>query len=168
MLFDTALICRDGHILTSCLSEDSHFLEVSYCLKCRSKTISSCPHCGKKILGCEGVEVECARSVETYYDKTMFKLPSYCYHCAIPYPWTDAALKEVDAIIELADELDEVDKAILKESFPNILIEGAHTVSSSLKIAKILKPLANTTGQALKSAIASKVAAKALELLGWH
>lgn len=168
--FEKALICINGHILTSCLSENRHLEPLNHCRKCGGGIVSRCSNCEVDILGCEYHEYEswATHNTDTYYHESSFELPAYCHNCSNPYPWTEAALKEISEIIALSDELDDVEKAILREMFPNDLIDGSSTVSSALRIAKILKPVADTIGEALKAAIASKVTDRALVFIGWN
>ena len=167
--FLTALICVKGHVLTSCLRDNQHFLQITYCEKCGSEIISACPSCHQEILGCEEFEYESwvYKQVEAYYDENKFSLPAYCHYCGKPYPWTEFTIQTFEEIIDMSDELDEVDKTILKEKFPQILTNSPGTSAAALRISKTLKTASNITVQALRSAVASKIVGHALELLGW-
>lgn len=163
--FEKALICNNGHILTDCIATDQHLLEVKYCKECGTKIISGCPSCNTEILGCEKYQYEgfMPNSVNTGYSG--YSLPKFCHHCGEPYPWMQAILKNLEEIIDMADELDEVDKSILKEKFPELLIESPEATAAALRISKTLKAASNTTVQALKSAAASKLVGHLFELI---
>ena len=165
--FEKALICNKGHILTDCIATNQHLLEVNYCKECGSIVISACPSCGAEILGCEQYQYKewIDHGVETYY--TGYTLPKFCHCCGEPYPWMQTILQNLEEIIDMDDELDEVDKTILKEKFPELMIESPGTTAAALRISKTLKAATNITVQALKSAIASKAVGHALDILGW-
>lgn len=174
---ETAQICENGHII------NLHFnsiptLNSKYCTKCNAITISTCKNCDANIRGCLHEEFKRKRLTNmismSYKCDTShicrtknYNLPLYCPNCNHPYPWTEIILTEINDIIEIAEDLDESDKAILKENFPNILIDSPRIASSALKISLALKSATAITVSALRSAIASKVAGYVLELLGW-
>lgn len=157
--YDIAQICLKGHLVTSNAGSHPEHKE-TYCSKCGQSTIMQCQHCNTSIRGAYNVPgVICVGS--------SFTIPAYCHSCGEPYPWTNATIREFEEIIDMADEIDDVDRAILKEKFPSLLIESTGSTAAALKLSKILKYAEFTTIQALKSAFASKLADSALELLGW-
>ncbi|MDU2063744.1 MAG: DUF2321 domain-containing protein [Sporomusaceae bacterium] len=176
-----AIICLSGHVIASSDEHiQAHALDTN-CEICGSDLITNCPKCKFPIRGTSfhciarqlsnGInafgESNGSRTQITKSPIGPFKKPAHCYHCGDPYPWTEAAAREFEEIIELSDELDEVEKAILKEKFPFLISEQPGTISAALQINKILKPVMQTTGAALKSAVASKIAGSALTYLGW-
>ena len=174
--YDTAQICAGKHLIN--VHSSSHpESNLKRCSKCGQPTYTACPICNEPIRGCKHIDFEKFTSgnmitgevntrVYTYCQKEPYEIPLYC-QCGNPYPWTSATLNEIAEIVDLSDELDEVDKAILKEKFPLLLSEQPGTISAAIRIAKILKPFAKTTGAALQAAVASKVIETVLPLLGW-
>jgi hypothetical protein len=50
-----------------------------------------------------------------------FDAPSYCWKCGKPYPWTERRLQAAKQLVdEFDDELDESDRAKLKESIDDL------------------------------------------------
>lgn len=179
---ETALICEQGHVITDSLEMHFEFKNYSHCPKCGSRLYTKCPNCQSKIFGQAFTQktYSLANTREVWQKNTNSKLssiieksgefscPSYCYKCGKPYPWTAAIIREFEEVIDLSDELDETEKTILKDNFPFLLQDQPGTTSATLKIAKVLTPVMNTTtGKALQSAIAGKFVGKALELLNW-
>lgn len=71
--------------------------------------------------------------------KRYFPLPYYCHNCGEPYPWTQARLETADKIVDMLDELDDVQKKQLKETFPDLIVESPKTQLSALVAAKIME-----------------------------
>ncbi|MPM34912.1 hypothetical protein SDC9_81502 [bioreactor metagenome] len=174
--YDTAQICKGKHLINK--HANSHpESNLKRCSKCGQETYTACPICSEPIRGCKHTDFEKFTSgnmitgsintrIFTHCQSEPYEIPLYC-QCGSPYPWTEAMLNEFDEIIDMADELNDDEKIILKEKFPQLLIDSTGTTSAALRISKILKSAEFTTIQALKSAVASKIAGHALELLGW-
>lgn len=155
--YDVAQICTNGHLITEYASDSS--FRKNFCSKCGHPTIINCSHCNNPIRG--------KYHVPGAFIHSEYNIPAFCHNCGKPYPWTTATIQEFEEIIDMDDELDIVDKTILKEKFPQLLVDSPGTSAAALRVSKTLKIAANTTVQAIRSAIASKVAGHALELLGW-
>lgn len=69
----------------------------------------------------------------------LLKSPYYCHNCGEPYPWTQARLETADKIVDMLDELDDVQKKQLKETFPDLIVESPKTQLSALVAAKIME-----------------------------
>ena len=178
---ETAVICTQGHVLTDSLESHQEFLNYSRCSSCGSILLKNCPVCKAKISGqafheltyslSNGIDIWGNSAGHRLHSERKiagrFMRPSHCHNCGEPYSWTTAAIQEFEEIIELSEELDEPEKAIHQEKFPLLLSEQPGTISAALQISKILKPVMNTTGQALKSAVASKIVGVALSYFGW-
>ena len=65
----------------------------------------------------------------------------------------------------MAEEFHDDERAILKENFPALLIDRPGNSVSAMRVAAIIKGVNPFTAQIIKSAIASKLAGKALDLL---
>lgn len=158
LTYAQAQICSKGHVITTDISEERGTPRCSYC---GSPTISSCPDCGTPIRGT-------IRSDEIIFFDATYSRPSYCHNCGNPYPWTSALIESFNGIIDLADELDVSDKKILKNTFPNLLVDIPETSFSALQIKKHLKAAGKDTLNALRSTVAEKCVQTLLnELMGW-
>lgn len=174
-VFDVAQICKNKHLINK-HAESKPELNQKKCSLCGQETYTSCPICKAPIRGCCHTQYRKFSSGncitgETNYSTQIhcqadYEIPAYC-ECGEPYPWTSAIIEEFNDIISMDDQLDEVDRAILKEKFPLILSEMPGTYSAALRMSKILTNCASQTVLSLKSAVASKIASQALELLGW-
>jgi hypothetical protein len=109
MSYETALICLNGHVITTGL-ESSPEMYAKHCDRCGRETISECPHCHAKIRG-------------HYHPKggigliSDYVLPKFCHECGKPYPWTER-MRMVDEIYRIIDEhekLDSSEKEALKK-----------------------------------------------------
>jgi len=174
---EVAQICENGHLINDHAGSRQAYNQ-NACCKCGKPTHTCCPDCRTYIPGCKHEVRQISsstnpndRQAKTYSvvtcQKEPYVVPLYCLNCGKPYPWTEATLNEIAEIIDMAEEgeLDEVDKAILKEKFPQILIDSTGSISAALRISKILKPVATTTGKALSSALYSKIAGHLFDLI---
>jgi hypothetical protein len=93
--FDTALICRSGHIVTHRLNNFPH-LKAQFCAICGAETLAACPGCQKPIDGENMVD-------DGSMEPPHYKRPAFCKHCSKAYPWTEEALQVAK---ELAAESD--------------------------------------------------------------
>ena len=175
IIYDEAAICESGHVLSCRLSSQSQIVP-PFCASCAAAILIQCKSCNAKIQGSRCLEETGQRLANfmegTYrsyttrnYQDELFTAPAYCPSCGKPYPWTESTIKEFDEIIDMTDELNDDERAILKESFPTLLVDQPGNSVASMRIAKILISAKEPTIQALKSAIASKLAGKALDLL---
>lgn len=179
-LYEDAAICKSGHVLSSTLTSQPQTIS-RFCATCASEIISQCAACDTKIQGSRYFEktgqilADLNGTYRPYkahkYPNDTYKLPAYCHNCGHPYPWTETTIKELEEIIDMADELNDDERTILKEKFPLLLVDQPGNSAASLKISQLLKKAKDPTLHALKSALASKLVGKALDmlpkLLGW-
>src|SRR5579872_3447971 len=83
--FDTALICKSGHVITSRLQNYPQ-LKSAFCGICGAATIDACQDCGKAIDG------ESMIDHEPGWPDPDFVRPSFCKHCGRQFPWTEESL----------------------------------------------------------------------------
>lgn len=75
-----------------------------YCEKCGVGTIISCPSCQTAIRGYDMDSGVIAPYV----------VPSFCYECGKAFPWVEARINAARDLFDELDELDAVDREILK------------------------------------------------------
>lgn len=160
--YDTALICKNGHVVNENFHSAPEF-NVNYCAKCGKETIFQCPTCKKEIRGEYHVEGVVSLSV------TRMTAPNYCYNCGSPYPWTEVKLKALDELIDLMDELSEEEKETFKESGRDISTDNPKTELGVFKIKKLVRKIGEGAWNAARDIlvqIASETAIKAMEKQG--
>lgn len=127
--YTIAQICLNGHIITEDIS-DPELLE-NYCSLCGESTITKCNKCNAPIRGDYYVGGRIAISNCT--------VPKYCYHCGIPYPWTQTAIDSATALVEEMETFESTEKETLKSLIPNIIFESTKTELSAIHIANFLQ-----------------------------
>lgn len=153
--FDTALICKAGHVANLYKSLHSE-CNIKHCLLCPEEVISECPHCHERIRG--GYYSEAVWSETAYVGDPVFpdehnhltihyqelttpdnyQLPAYCHECGQPYPWTAETLRYGEQIVDALEALTPEKKAILKSLFPDLIVETPRSRLAVLELAKIL------------------------------
>ena len=156
--YKTAAICKNGHIVTSDISNG---LQSTFCKQCGMEVISQCQNntCNAAIQGkyeVPGVINLCKRTS-----------PSYCHACGKPYPWTEKKIQAAKMLVEDMDELSQEDKKKLSENIDNIITDTPLTEVSANRIKKGLMKVSKETAKAFRDilvSIASEVAKKSLGL----
>lgn len=155
--YDIAQICKDGHVMNIYVNYHSES-NVKRCPNCSAEVISKCPVCQTPIRGGQIQEINFKNHVtdpENIFntiDKTTFnykeltkvedyQLPAYCHECGSPYPWTEELLKKADDIIDSFDELSEEQRELLKERFPDLLIDNPRSITAALTYSKLINGL---------------------------
>lgn len=125
MGYKTACICLNGHIISGNI--DDYNDKSEYCSICGEKTFTSCQKCNTKIKGDYDYDI--------WYDTLQF-IPYYCSSCGEPFPWTEKILNNAIELVSLDDGLSEEEKKILKNVFPDLIVE---TPTTPVAIAKYKK-----------------------------
>lgn len=118
-------ICNNGHQIT--VSKSSPTDSQEFCSKCGEKTISRCTECDAPIEGFykpDGV---------IYLGKHTADIPNYCIKCSKPYPWTKILLENAVELIALDTELSEDEKAAIKSSIPDLIVDTPKTPVAEAK-----------------------------------
>lgn len=140
--FRTALICKNGHMLTSSI-EDEPFAVHKFCSICGATTISACSECNAAIVG------------SRYYERNDItemssKVPAYCCDCGKPYPWTRTALETATALIQEDDGINDVQCKELVASLPDIITETPKTNVAVVRLKKALLTMGKFTAEGLR------------------
>jgi hypothetical protein len=102
-----ANVCLRGHVLASDLEMPGLAdREERFCDECGSEVISECPKCRRPITGAR---------VDAIWGLQAYQQPSYCRGCGKPYPWTEFALRELDAIVDADPDVPAATKPQLKD-----------------------------------------------------
>src|SRR5271156_6684223 len=81
--YQTAQICRQGHINTGAL-EDEPEKAATFCSECGAQTIQTCPKCDTPLRGDHVIAGMLSPITEP---------ANYCYSCGAAFPWTAAKLE---------------------------------------------------------------------------
>lgn len=140
--YNTAHICMEGHCITS-WGGNRVPADASFCTRCGSKIIASCPSCNAPIRG-------------TAYDDEVlavgnsnFVVPGYCHHCGAAYPWIQS---RIDAIAEAAAD----DGSITAAETEKLLgfLPALASDTSRTKIGAVyVKRVMSSAGEMLKEAL---------------
>jgi|SRR5208282_5671433 len=87
-----ALICTQGHVLSSLVDEMDERLTTKRCTGCGSNIINECPACKTPIRG------QLYGSWVVYYE-----IPKFCHECSEPYPWFADRLSTARELLYLRD-----------------------------------------------------------------
>lgn len=137
--YDTAQICKNGHVVTSNADEYPEDREM-YCSKCGSETIMNCPSCNASI---RGSETEFSYSGD-------YEVPAYCLHCGSPFPWTKSALESAALIIQEDEQLNELISSQLINSLPDLITETPRTQLAVTRTKKALVSAGKFTVEAIR------------------
>ncbi len=120
--FDTAQICRNGHIINDAvrgLPADSK----PFCPKCGTATITTCPACAAAIQG---------KRRDGSSSQGLYSPNAHCHSCGAAFPWTAARLRSLSELLAMTDASLE-DQAALRDTFPALAAESPGTPVAILK-----------------------------------
>jgi len=158
--YDTAQICINGHVINSCsIKLPQH--NKKFCDKCGATAITSCQNCNAPIRG----EYHQAHVIKPIYYNEL-KLPSFCYECGKPYPWTEAKLK---AAKELSDEIDNLspeERELLKKSLDDIVRETPQTTLAVNRFKRLVTKAGKPAADAFRDILVD-VSSEAIKKSIW-
>lgn len=136
--YHTAQICLNGHLICQSIEEYPDYSQ-NFCSVCGAQTITECPSCHSKLRG--------------YYDSDFIKpteVEHYCFNCGQPYPWTSSAIEATQLLIQEDESLDNIQKASLIESLPDIANETPKTKLAVVRLQKALKTVGSFTADGVR------------------
>ncbi len=157
--YHTALICENGHVLSSNLEGELN--PPSHCPDCGTQALRQCTGCGKPIRG-------------QRYTLPGFTLPgfapwprpAFCHACGEAFLWTEAQRQALLDLVDEAEGLGDDDRKALREILPDLGIEGPRTRFAALRALSLLRKLGGGVKDAVYRAmvdICSETAAKILK-----
>lgn len=142
--YDTAQICKNGHITTGYYDEYPEWRK-AFCDHCGAATVTTCDGCGKKI---RGDYVSDMRLPGPEYFA-----PSYCPHCGKPYPWTVAKIQAAKELFEELEGIDANERLILGQSLDNLLTDTPKTEIAGLRFKMIMRKVGKESYDAVKTVL---------------
>ncbi len=143
--FDTAQICRNGHVITS-----SHYHEpdhrAQFCSRCGEPSLTKCEACSTDIRGDYHVP-------DFGITSGHYVAPSYCHACGKPYPWTVKSLAGAKVLFEELDGLDAEERAVLKEALDDLVHETPRTKVATLRFKRLMKKVRRESYEAVKAVV---------------
>lgn len=136
---DIAQICLNGHIVNGAFqlrSQDNK----EFCPACGEKTITKCPQCKDSIQGSRfkhRSHFEQGWGEEEDYIINPCRLPSYCYKCGKPFPWTEGKIQTAIQIFAEFGGLDGEEKKTIEDDIRNISRDVPQGELSAMRIRKI-------------------------------
>jgi hypothetical protein len=133
-----SLICKNGHYLKC--------YDGKFCPNCGAETIDSCPNCSEKIPFLDQSAI-----IQDY------KIPSYCFKCGSPYPWTTTLLDTARTIVHEDELLQDEQITEWCDCFPDIICQTPKTQLALIRYKKMVDKAASTTVNALKDLLVDVV-----------
>jgi hypothetical protein len=151
--YGIAQICSIGHIITS----KSNNLEIAqpFCPECGEKVINKCENCITPLKG--SYREESQIDPPYWYPPQAYKKPYYCYSCGTPFPWTKRIEDSAFTAIELSTNLNESEKAELKTTIKDLVVEDPKTTISILKFKTYAAKAGTEIAKALKDILVDVV-----------
>jgi hypothetical protein len=154
--YDTAQICRNGHLVSEFAVSQPQGLK-KFCDSCGAPTISSCQSCHTPIRGHYHVP-----GVIGFFG---FSAPSFCHNCGKEYPWMEATL---EAAKELSDELDDLspeEKETLKKSIDDIVRDTPRTTLAATRFKKLIGKAGKGAAEGFKDILVDVLSESAKKML---
>ena len=151
--YDTAQICLNGHSINSSYFDYPEHNE-EFCSSCGQPTITACKKCTAPIRG----------YLRGSYPSP-YIVPSFCYKCGAPFPWTESRLSVAVEMAKELDGLNDEERNQLAASFDDLVREGPKTSLAATRFKKLIGKAGGVAGETFKKIlvdIASETAKKML------
>jgi hypothetical protein len=138
MPYDTAQICRNGHIINA-LRKLAPQSSRAYCDRCGAEAIANCPQCAGEIRGQSFFYVGSRPRM-----RAAMSAPAFCEKCGKPYPWIEARLQAARDLAGQLD-LDIPERTLLENSIEEIVRDTPRAPTEAVRfksIAEKAKPWA--------------------------
>jgi len=151
------IICRNAHVITYSLQLEPQQHHTDFCETCGERAYVSCPECHYLIHGAVAPDGKFAL-VQDEYERDMWvpprphKLPSYCYHCSEPYPWTVAAFQRIEQLTE--GELSPQEQRDFARALKAEVEDLPDSSQAKKTIQRIAQKLSATTWEEIKDIVA--------------
>lgn len=126
----TQEVCINGHQITDHSESEIDPTPPKYCEECGEKVIRQCQNCKKSIDGYV--------DVPGIVDLNSYIVPNFCKYCGNPYPWTESIIENAAELVALDVELTDEDKALIKSSIPDLLVDTPKTQVAAAKYRKVV------------------------------
>jgi hypothetical protein len=140
--YDVAQICENGHVINS-MARGYPNSNQDYCDKCGAPTLMACPSCQTAIRGDYHVP-----GVISFSD---YRVPSFCYKCGEPFPWTAAALRAAEELAEELEGLTDDERESLKKSLNELVRETPNTRVAETRFKRIMKKVGKDGYESMRS-----------------
>jgi hypothetical protein len=141
--YDVAQICLNGHVINDC-ARWSPELNQDHCEKCGEPTTTECQSCGSEIRG---------RLLGPGIIHVQFFVPSYCWKCGKPYPWTERRLRAAKQLADELEELEPADRDELKASIDDLAKDSPAAELAGKRFKMILGKLGKGSAAMVKSVV---------------
>ncbi len=133
--YGIAQICLNGHLKSSKCNDTD--IKEKFCSICGQGIINTCEKCSTPIKG--SYRQESHIDPPFLYSNALYQRPSYCYNCGESFPWTKISKESAYELIELADSLDESEKADFKTSINYLILDTPKTTTAIIKFQRCAK-----------------------------
>lgn len=152
--YDIAQICTNGHVINSQSVYAPH-LNMKFCQKCGTPTITTCQYCSTNIRG----------PYHTRIGVSGFTRPSFCSNCGQPYPWTEAKITVAHELAEEMENLSAEEKKLLSKSIDDLITDSPRTELAATRFKKILLKVGEPAARALRELIVDIASETAKKLI---
>jgi len=161
MPYDVALVCLNGHVVSSTLLRDEPEEHSAFCSDCGARTITQCQRCREPIRG----ERESSEAEVLALSPEPFQRAAFCYACGGPYPWTEAAREAAVALVQ-DSVLDEREKEAFEQALPDLLADTPKTPAAIGRLRTLLRKMGLESGTLVRDVLKDVITAAAKAGLG--
>lgn len=153
-LDNVAQICENGHVIIVSLKRQS-WAARKYCESCGAPTLSACRRCNHPIWGC----------YPDYEDEGyayQYEPPSFCGECGSPFPWTETAIREWQALSEMMKGLNKQERQRLSSVIDDLARDTPGTQRALLTLKLLIQKLSKE-GWAMMREVLVRVASEGVK-----
>jgi hypothetical protein len=113
-----------------------------HCFECGAATMTACKHCS--------IDIQLSAK--------------YCGKCGKPFPWTEDALAAAREYTDEIEDISDVDKAALKDTFRDLTIETSRTPLAATRFMRIVRRSGPVVYETLREILVDVMAETAVKI----
>ena len=94
-----------------------------------------------------------------------YEPPNYCHQCGHAYLWTEQRLLATQTLIDELEELENVDKKLLKEAITDLSTNNSRTEMAASRYTRIKDKINNTVSASFLDSAVKNIVGKSVEAL---
>jgi hypothetical protein len=142
--YDTAQICKNGHVITAYYEKYPDGRK-AFCEKCGAAAITQCE-------GCRGT-IRAKYHSDIPMSPGSYSTPSFCPSCGRPYPWTVLKMEAAKELIEEMEGLEVGERRLLGQSLDELATDSPKAEVAGLRFKRIMKKVSKESYAAMKTVV---------------
>lgn len=156
--FDTAQVCKNGHLINQ-FAETNPGHNEKFCSLCGAETITTCQACQASIRG--------YRHSSGVFSLAPYNPPHFCHNCGRSFPWTETGLSAARDMIADFEQLSVEERESLSKSLDDLIRETPATPTAVMRFKRLAAKAGSVAADGLKT-IMIEIVSEAIKKQIWN